>query len=227
MSPLSIFLLRLNRPIYLSIHLSPPCSHTVCFCSLTRLLATAELTPVCPCLSLGIPKPDTVIQMWSHKCQIKEKDLFPDLIVTTAQYAAGLLGQNTILLTPVQFLVHKENTNKQIIDITCKCIYYTWHITLYIYIYPKLYCPQWKKLCLKKFCCNLIHSGTNRISANYIMVDISNHYGSTQLQKRRLAAHQIQSRSGDGMKKRLSLASDFPKCADFLLSIFAGYAFLL
>lgn len=80
---------------------------------------------------------------------------------------------------------------------------------------------------LKTFCCNLIHSGTNGLSANYIMVDISSHYGSTRLQKQRLAAHQIQNRRGDGVKKQLSLASDFPVCADFLVSIFAGYAFLL
>lgn len=59
------------------------------------------------------------------------------------------------------------------------------------------------------------------------MVDISNHYGTTQLQKQTLAAHQTQNRSGDGVKKQLSLASDFPICADFSVSIFAGYAFLL
>lgn len=45
--------------------------------------------------------------------------------------------------------------------------------------------------------------------------------------RNRLAAHQTQNRRGDRVKKQLSLASDFPICADFSVSIFAGYAFLL
>lgn len=68
---------------------------------------------------------------------------------------------------------------------------YILYIAGYIlYAYLKLYNPQRKKVCLKKFCCNLTHNGTNGLSANYIMVDISNRYGSTRLQKQRLAAHQ-------------------------------------
>ena len=87
--------------------------------------------------------------------------------------------------------------------------------------------PNGKKTCLKKFFCKLTHSRTNGLSANYIVVDINNHWGSTQLQKQRLPAHQIRYRNGGGVKKQLSLASDFSLCADFSVSIFASYAFLL
>lgn len=108
MSLLRLFLLRLSKPIHLPLvcMLCAPAPWVGCWPLLNSLWY------VHGSLSLGIPKPDTVIQMWSHKCQTEEKDLFTDLLATTSQCVAGLLGQKTHTADSCSTSCHKESTDR-------------------------------------------------------------------------------------------------------------------